>query len=161
MVREEDNLEASRTAAPMPEKEKGKKERKQSIKIGSRAPVACVKCRKRKIRCSGEFPSCGFCVKKGVCEFMLCFDVSELIFHAGLPCDYEGNHPATNAPPQTSTVVGSSTSPFSPTASTSRRPAQPAFIGLALPSVEILLAAYDAFSQNFEGKRVLASLELD
>ncbi|GAA5835263.1 hypothetical protein JCM9279_004489 [Rhodotorula babjevae] len=60
----------------------GKKRRetdkeKKKIKVGARASIACKTCRKRKVRCSAEWPVCQFC-------------------HArNLECVYEG-HPAEN-----------------------------------------------------------------
>ncbi|KPV75948.1 uncharacterized protein RHOBADRAFT_52956 [Rhodotorula graminis WP1] len=50
---------------------------KKKVKVGARASIACKTCRKRKVRCSAEWPVCQFC-------------------HArNLECVYEG-HPAEN-----------------------------------------------------------------
>lgn len=127
---------------------KAGKASKPAVKIGSRASVACVKCRcvsllffmqrvsiadvshrKRKIRCSGTYPSCDFCARKNI------------------PCDYQGDHPAQNAPPASATI-GTSGSPFSSTASTSGLPYQVPN-PITAPPADILLAAYEAFCQNF------------
>ncbi|GAA5941030.1 Zn(II)2Cys6 transcription factor [Sporobolomyces koalae] len=53
---------------------------KKKIKVGARASIACITCRKRKVRCSGEWPACAFCVLKK------------------LDCVYDG-HPAEHGPP--------------------------------------------------------------
>ncbi|GAA5862240.1 hypothetical protein JCM8547_007780 [Rhodosporidiobolus lusitaniae] len=54
----------------------GEKEKKK-VKVGARASIACKTCRKRKVRCSAEWPVCSFCQGRK------------------MPCEYEG-HPAEN-----------------------------------------------------------------
>ncbi|GAA6026997.1 hypothetical protein JCM8097_006027 [Rhodosporidiobolus ruineniae] len=48
---------------------------KKKVKVGARASIACKTCRKRKVRCSAEWPICTFCANRK------------------LPCVYDG-HPA-------------------------------------------------------------------
>ncbi|GAA6051178.1 hypothetical protein JCM3770_002576 [Rhodotorula araucariae] len=56
----------------------GKKDKeKKKVKVGARASIACKTCRKRKVRCSAEWPVCQFCAARK------------------LECVYEG-HPAEN-----------------------------------------------------------------
>ncbi|GAA5841565.1 hypothetical protein JCM11251_001262 [Rhodosporidiobolus azoricus] len=50
---------------------------KKKVKVGARASIACKTCRKRKVRCSAEWPVCSFCAQRK------------------MPCEYEG-HPAEN-----------------------------------------------------------------
>ncbi|GAA6023672.1 hypothetical protein JCM10207_008744 [Rhodosporidiobolus poonsookiae] len=50
---------------------------KKKVKVGARASIACKTCRKRKVRCSAEWPVCSFCQGRK------------------LECVYEG-HPAEN-----------------------------------------------------------------
>ncbi|GAA6006416.1 hypothetical protein JCM11491_004948 [Sporobolomyces phaffii] len=85
--------------APLPKREKGKRKAsvsakagsqpldgdsaaasrdRKKVRIGARASIACTTCRKRKVRCSGEWPTCAFCTGRKV------------------PCTYEGQHPAEN-----------------------------------------------------------------
>ncbi|GAA5996334.1 uncharacterized protein JCM10292_007542 [Rhodotorula paludigena] len=54
-----------------------KKDSKKKVKVGARASIACKTCRKRKVRCSAEWPVCQFCAARK------------------LECVYEG-HPAEN-----------------------------------------------------------------
>ncbi|GAA5978426.1 hypothetical protein JCM5350_001162 [Sporobolomyces pararoseus] len=51
---------------------------KKKVKVGARASIACTTCRKRKVRCSGEWPTCAFCTGRK------------------MDCTYEGQHPAEN-----------------------------------------------------------------
>ncbi|BGP13926.1 hypothetical protein JCM10213_002570 [Rhodosporidiobolus nylandii] len=50
---------------------------KKKVKVGARASIACKTCRKRKVRCSAEWPICSFCSNRK------------------MECVYEG-HPAEN-----------------------------------------------------------------
>ncbi|BGP38017.1 hypothetical protein JCM10449v2_001944 [Rhodotorula kratochvilovae] len=54
-----------------------KDKEKKKVKVGARASIACKTCRKRKVRCSAEWPVCQFCTARK------------------LECVYEG-HPAEN-----------------------------------------------------------------
>jgi hypothetical protein len=40
--------------------------KKHKVKVGARASIACITCRKRKVRCSGEWPSCVFCATRSL-----------------------------------------------------------------------------------------------
>ncbi|CAH7681774.1 hypothetical protein PPACK8108_LOCUS14424, partial [Phakopsora pachyrhizi] len=48
------------------------------IKVGARASIACETCRRRKARCSGEYPFCSFCATRN------------------LRCDYDGQRLSTS-----------------------------------------------------------------
>ncbi|GAA5900293.1 Zn(II)2Cys6 transcription factor [Sporobolomyces salmoneus] len=64
---------------------------KKKIKVGARASIACTTCRKRKVRCSGEWPTCAFCTGRK------------------MKCTYEGQHPAeTTGTSTTSRLPGPS-----------------------------------------------------
>ncbi|GAA5904966.1 hypothetical protein JCM5296_005692 [Sporobolomyces johnsonii] len=64
----------------------GGERQKKKVKVGARASIACGTCRRRKVRCSGEWPVCAFCANRK------------------LTCEYEG-HPAENGGP---TIAGPS-----------------------------------------------------
>lgn len=54
------------------------KPKTKRVKVGARASIACSTCRRRKVRCSGEWPSCKFCAGRD-----------------GVACVYDG-HPLEN-----------------------------------------------------------------
>ncbi|GAA5978861.1 hypothetical protein JCM11641_003591 [Rhodosporidiobolus odoratus] len=67
----EEEVDAQAGGSDKPEKQKKK------VKVGARASIACKTCRKRKVRCSAEWPVCSFCSTKK------------------MECVYDG-HPAEN-----------------------------------------------------------------
>ncbi|KAG0145830.1 hypothetical protein CROQUDRAFT_45306 [Cronartium quercuum f. sp. fusiforme G11] len=103
------------------------------IKIGARASIACETCRRRKVRCSGEYPICTFCASRS------------------LRCDYDG-HPDLAKPLSSTPLSTFSPTPsvFSP-ASTSYQNNPP----LSLPSREIQRDAINTFFSHFADESLL------
>ncbi|GAA5952104.1 hypothetical protein JCM8115_005327 [Rhodotorula mucilaginosa] len=114
------NLQASTSAAPDESNGVGDKQQKKKVKVGARASIACKTCRKRKVRCSAEWPVCRFCTARK------------------LPCVYEG-HPAENG--------GSASA--GPAAGWGVAPAPATTLEAELPSAQILLEALDAFITHY------------
>lgn len=114
------NLQASTSAAPDESNGVGDKQQKKKVKVGARASIACKTCRKRKVRCSAEWPVCRFCTARK------------------LPCVYEG-HPAENG--------GSASA--GPAAGWGVAPAPATTVEAELPSAQILLEALDAFITHY------------
>ncbi|KAM0756284.1 hypothetical protein T439DRAFT_320988 [Meredithblackwellia eburnea MCA 4105] len=86
------------------------------VRVGARASIACGTCRRRKVRCSAEWPTCTFCSARS------------------LKCEYDG-HPAEHGgslPDQASGFVTSTYSSAAP-------------IEVDLPSLTVLLEALDTF----------------
>ncbi|GAA5989372.1 hypothetical protein JCM10908_001281 [Rhodotorula pacifica] len=98
----------------------GDKQQKKKVKVGARASIACKTCRKRKVRCSAEWPVCRFCTARK------------------LPCVYEG-HPAENGGP---IAAG-------PAAGWAVAPAPATTTEAELPSAQVLLEALDAFITHY------------
>ncbi|KAJ8295525.1 putative transcriptional regulatory protein PB1A11.04c [Rhodotorula toruloides] len=93
----------------------GEKQKKK-VKVGARASIACKTCRKRKVRCSAEWPICRFCTNRK------------------LECVYEG-HPAENGGPMVAGPSG-----FAPLA-----PMYSPALDTELPPTNIILEALDSF----------------
>ncbi|MBW0484875.1 hypothetical protein O181_024590 [Austropuccinia psidii MF-1] len=100
--------------------------RSKKSKMGARASIACETCRRRKVRCSGDYPICSFCLGRQ------------------LPCVYDGHPLRTKAldPP-----------PSAPTAhehsSLSVQSADSLQFNLDFPKKQVIQEAINAFLVHF------------
>ncbi|GAA6060533.1 hypothetical protein JCM10212_006897 [Sporobolomyces blumeae] len=100
-------------------REMGEPRQKKKVKVGARASIACKTCRKRKVRCSGEWPVCRFCTGRK------------------LPCVYEG-HPAENGGPTCPGPGGWTTT------EAVQSPAEP-----ILPDSQLTVSAFETFLTHY------------
>ncbi|KAH9818628.1 hypothetical protein DFH28DRAFT_887900 [Melampsora americana] len=112
------------------------------IKVGARASIACETCRRRKVRCSGQYPICTFCATRS------------------LKCDYDGNIHIQNTQSSSDDHLNPSTSssphPFTPSTSPSITSTSSTINSsisnlhhLDLPDHQIQRLAFNAFFTHF------------
>lgn len=105
------------------------------VKVGARASIACETCRRRKVRCSGQYPICNFCASRS------------------LKCDYDG-HPDLIKPTPNSPSTSFTTSISTPSTSSNLNSSIPNLNPLDLPDPEIQRLAVNAFFTHFSDESI-------